>query len=369
MRARVWAGMLVLLLLGATRIVLGQDDSHHIEVVLVGGGTETGSLVDTMRELLGRLGLVPNVHAVSTIEDADKIERGSSAARVQIDLRSDKETTITATNKEGAQHVRKLHRDPSPSIAREELAHAVQTVVEAQLFPDAHHDAPDAAAPAPTPEPSETAPPPPPIVTAEPAPIAPSHDKVSPAPKSPLALDVGVIAGGAGFSDNSGPVARLGAGAALVWRKGWNPSAGVDVHYILPFDATGKEVAAHTSDLVLRTMFGLQPIQTSWLGIHAGAGVGIDVVMVDPRSGTLGASALEKGTTRVDPMISAALGADLKLVSPVVLTLRFITDFDVGDTHHYVMLSNAGEEVVFSPWHVRPAIVMGLTFTPFGKAP
>src|SRR5438309_6031692 len=116
MRSRFWAGTLVLLLLAGSRMVFGQDDGRTVEVVLVGGGRETGALVDTMRELLGRLGLVPNVHAVTTIEDAAKIERGSAAARVEIDLRSDKETTITAVNKEGAPHVRKLRRDQSPSI-------------------------------------------------------------------------------------------------------------------------------------------------------------------------------------------------------------------------------------------------------------
>ena len=38
-----------------------EDHSRNVEVVIVGSTTETGSLVDTMRELLGRLGLVPNV--------------------------------------------------------------------------------------------------------------------------------------------------------------------------------------------------------------------------------------------------------------------------------------------------------------------
>jgi hypothetical protein len=257
-----------------------------------------------------------------------------------------------------------LHRDPSSSIAREELAHAIQTVVEAQLFPDEHREKdaaplqppPDVAPPRPSPS----------VVTPEPAPTS-QRDMVPPTPKSPWALDVSVLAGGAAFSDNSGPVARLGAGIALVRRRGWSPSLGLDVHYILPFDAQGKQVTAHTSDLTFRLMTGVQLAHTSWLSVNAGAGGGVDVLMVDPTSKTYGASAIDPGTTRASPILSAALGADLAIVSPVVLTLRVVGDFDVGDTLIYRDRMNANETVL-SPWHVRPAVLLGFTFTPYGPA-
>lgn len=367
---RLWVVASVLI----ARLAFAQDNkeerSRTVEVVIVGSTNETGSLVDTIRELLGRLGLVPNVHAVGKIEDADKIVRGSAVARVEIDLRSDKETSIAFDTKQGPRR-RTLRRDPSSSIAREELAHAIQTVVEAQLFPDAEHRAPDPKPelerePEREPKPDIAPPPPPPPIVADPAPGI-QHDALPPVTKSPWAMDVSVLGGGAGFSDNSGPVARLGAGIAIVRRRGFSPSLGLDVSYMLPFDAQGKHVAAHTSDLAFRAMAGVQLAHTSWLGVHAGAGAGVDVMFVDPTSRTLGASAILPGTTRASPILSAALGADVAIVSPVVLTLRVLTDFDVGDTLHYVDRTN-NNEVILSPWHARPSVMMGFTFTPFGQA-
>lgn len=344
------------------RTTLGEpQDARTVEVILVGGGRETGSLVDTMRELLARLSLVPNVHAVTQIEDAEKIGIGTSAARLEIDLRSDKETTIVAIGKDGTPHTRTIHRDPSPAIAREELAHAIQTIAMAQLFPELHAPEQDAAAP----EPEASAPPPVIEVTPPPEVTPPQHDALPPE-KSPWALDVSVLAGGTGFSDNSGPVARVMGSVAVVRRKGLRPSLAFEVHGVFPWAMEGTQVTARASDVGLRSMAGLSFVHTSWFTLAGLAGGGVDIVTVDPSSRVLGASAIANGTTRASPILSAALGADFAIVSSVVITLRAVTDFDLGDTHHYIDRMNG--DVVFSPWHVRPALLLGLSFTPFGPA-
>jgi hypothetical protein len=339
-------------------------EPRTVEVVLVGGKGETGALVDTMRELFGRLGLVPDVRTVAVPDEVRAAPRGSVAARVEIDLRSDKDTSIVAFGRDGIPHRRTLRRDPSPSIAREELAHAIQTVVEAQVRPDA-----PATTDAPNPAPKNV-----PRVDPMPAPtglaaLAPSgdHDSVPPKVRSPVAIDVNMLAGGGGFGDNAGAVMRVGAGAAVVYRHGLSPSLGIDVHYVTPFDVSSPRVTANASDLVFRAMAGATLYRNTWLALHAGVGGGGDVLMVSARSAVLDAGAVNRQVpTFLDPVVSSMVGADIGIVPNVSVTLRFVVDVDLASNRYFLQHADGSRDVIFNPWNVRPALMLGFNFTPYG---
>ena len=345
---------------GKTALALTTSEPRAVEVVLVGGKGETGALVDTMRELLGRLGLVLDVRTVAQPDDARAPPRGSVAARVEIDLRSDKDTTIVAFGKDGIPHRRTLRRDPSLSIAREELAHAIQTVVCASLVADAvPPEAPNAQPHDPPRGDTAVAP----TGLSAPAPKI-ERDALLAKVRSPLAVDVNMLAGGGGFGDNAGAVMRVGAGAALVYRHGLSPSLGIDVHYVAPFDVSSPRVTANASDLMFRGMAGATFFRNTWFALHAGIGGGADVLMVNARSAVL--DTVNKSVpTFVDPILSSMVGADIGVVRNVSLTLRFVVDVDLA-SNRYLLDHGTSQEVIFSPWNVRPALLLGFNFTPFG---
>lgn len=335
-----------------------EERAGTVEVILIGGGNETGALVDTTRELLGRLGLSPNVHAVEQQGDADKIERGAAVARLLIDLRSEKETVITVEANDGA-HTRTLRRDPSPTIAREELAHAIQTIALAQLDVKAAPPADAGEEPiAPPPEPTHV----------ESAPTQPTRaESPSPAPsRSELALDLGASAGVAAFADNASLVARASGGIALVHRRGLPLLGAVDLTYAFPFDALGAQVTAHASDLGVRGSVGLELVRSRFVALDARVGGGFDVLWVEARSATLGMSALAPSSTRASPVLAASLGAAVAIAAPLVVTLRFVGDVDLGDTRHYT--DRLSDQIVFSPWRFRPSLVLGFALTALGPS-
>jgi hypothetical protein len=333
---------------------------RSVEVVLLGGGTDTGALVDTVRELLGRLGLVANVHAVSGDEDAARIARGASVARVVVDLRGKDETVLTTSGREDTPSRRVVRRDSSPSVAREELAHAVQGAIEAQLFVDGDRP-PKPPAPYVPPEPHDG----PVAIVIPPAP--PPRDATPPKPVvAPWGFDVTPLAGAGLFSSEAGPVAHLGGELGFAWRKSTiAPSIALSARAILPFEGEAAAVSAHANVVALRLHGGLQVLRTSWLALGVVAGAGFDVVTVEPRSRTLPPNVLSGSTTRVDPILTLGVRADFPIVSSVALTILLVGDADLV-ARSYVVRTGATNDVALEPWRIRPALLAGFSFTPFG---
>ena len=123
-----------------------------VDVTLIGGG-DVDSLVDTIHELVGRLGLTLTPHIAKTA--ADVVPAPSARVIVEIDFTAPGEIVLSVRS--DAAHAagrRRIARDGSASVVREEVADAVRSMVEAQLMAG---EAPDAG-----PAPSETAEPPPP---------------------------------------------------------------------------------------------------------------------------------------------------------------------------------------------------------------
>lgn len=337
---------------------------RSVEVILLGSGRDTGALVDTVRELLGRLRLVANVHAVSTDDDAAKIDRGTSVARVVVDLRPTSETIVVVSGREGGPSRRLVRRDASPSVAREELAHAIQGAVEAQLLVDG--DRPPEPPPVPKwddprKEPTDWGPL---VIVVPPAP-APKERPVAPAPTRSFGLDLMPLSGVGGFSNQAPPVVHIGGTISLASRKPFGPFGGVEVRGLIPFESEENAVVAHTSDWAIRGYAGLELLHFSWLSLSAFLGGGIDVLNVAPRSATLPPNVLAHGTTRVDPILAFGARAHFPIVPSVALSITLLGDVDFA-ARRYVVQRGSTEETMLEPWRFRPAILAGFTFTAFG---
>lgn len=339
-------------------------EERSVEVVLLGGGKDTGSLVDTVRELLGRLGLVVNVHAVNADDDAAKVLRGASVARIIVDLRGTDETVLTVDGREGGPARRKVRRDPSPPVAREELAHAIQSAIEAQLLIDGDR-----------PPPPPVVPPPPPVATVEsegpiavtfPPPPAPHDTKPPPPTHASWGLDVTPLGGAGLFASEVPPVAVFGGEIGFASRRGLGPSGSIGVRANLPFEAESNSVSAHGSVIALRALGGIEIVRASWIVLGAVGGVGMDVISVDPRSRTLPPNVLGSSSTRVDPILSLAVRVSFPIVSSVALTAMLGGDVDLT-ARRYVVDVGGTQDVALSPWRVRPTLLLGFTFTPFGS--
>jgi hypothetical protein len=322
---------------------------RNVEVAVAGDPEEGKLLEETMRELLARLGL-------RVVSAASEPDRSTVLARVVVLQERDNVEVVVADGRDGTVVFRRsIVRDASPSITREEIAHAVRSAVESTLLAD--ENPPVASAPPPPP------PPPPPSAT-----LAPPADRDAPRAASPFAIDAATFASAGPVGEGSGPVVRFGAGAAAAWRRGMRPSLGLSIEYALPFEAEAPLLASRANLVAARARPAIEVFRASWLAIDAGVGGGVDVFTIAPRSAVLPASALQPGTTRVDPVVSAAVTAKIALVSSVVLTVALATDVDPV-TRRYVLEDGSAREDVLSLWHVRPALALGLGFTALGDGP
>jgi hypothetical protein len=332
------------------------------DVTIIGGGSDVDSLVDTIRELMGRLGLALTAHVAKTATDVAPAP--SARVVVEIDFTPPGEIVLSVRSDTGhAPGRRRIARDGSASVVREEVADAVSSMVAAQLMSGA---APDAGAAR-----SETAEPPPPPSPAPPPALEPAPEAPPPAPRAPrpFAIDLTTFAGVGPFADDASVVGRLGGGIVLASRRGLRPSIALTGEGFLPFDSTTDGVVAHTSVGSVRAVSAIEILRLdSWLAIDVGAGFGFDVVSVDPAVPT-GASAYPR--TEADPVACASIAANFALTPGVVLTLMALGDVDLAP-HSYVVSIVTGpgtsEDPLFAPWRVRPAALVGFTFTTFGDA-
>ena len=350
-----------------------------VEVLVAGGGTDAASLDDTVRELLGRLTLVMESQSVGRIDADDasfrSTARPSLLARVGIDLRAHDVAVITIVDGRTGDVTtrRSVRRDGSPAVVREEVAHVVQAAVDPMLL--AERDRAAAAPPAPPPPPppapapaepiAEPAPAPPPPAPASDA--APARDRMAASSegRAPLALDLSTMAGAGSFASGAGAVARAGGGAALVWRRGVRPSIGLAAQYVFPFE-TGSDVAlAHVGVASFRGVVGLEVYGSSTFALDLGAGGGVDLLQVEPRSNALPADRLGPPTSRVDPIATATITGHLAIGAGTALSLMIAGDVDLASRHWVV--DGAGLPTdAFAPSRVRPLAMIGFTFTAVG---
>jgi len=330
-----------------------QDSTRTVDVTIVDGGDDADLLMDTIRELVGRLGLGVTPHRVSASE-AQSVASPPAGLGVWIDLASRYEVMTIVRN--GPTEVRrKIPRDASPAIVREEIGEAVRSAVESQLLTDA-----TPSPPVPSSAPLAPASAGPVVVEAPSAPVSSSHG---------LALDVTTVAGAGAIASNAGLVAHVGGGLVVASRRAWRPSLSVTAEYVVPFDATSSNgVNAHTSFVSLRAVAAVEVVHRSWIALDVGAGGGVDVITVSPSDGSAPPGSTVNVSQDVhtvpDPVLTARATAYVALTPGVALTLVAGSDLDLESVHYEYQGNQNGDVLV--PWRLRPVVLAGFTFTALG---
>jgi hypothetical protein len=335
-----------------------------VEVTVVGAGAEADPLVDTIRDLLGRLTLTLAPHVAASAADAPS----SPSARVVVDLDFTTPGEVGVTVRGDATHAaarQRIVRDGSASVVREEVGEAVSSMVAARLLADAKRDAGP-----PPPEPQEAPPPPPPPPAPLPEPPRAETVTTQPARDRPFAVDLTTFAGAGPLAGNVGIAGRLGGGVVFASRRGLHPSLLVEGAGVLPFGSSTDGVTVRTTLESFRAIGAIQAVRSySWLAVDVGAGFGFDVLSVDPT--TPPTAATTNPTTYTDPVACALVAANFALTPGVVLTIAVAGDVDLTPRNYVVAQGPAAAtattgDSVFAPWPVRPTALAGFTFTAFG---
>ena len=343
-----------------------------VEVLVAGGGEDGSGLEDTVRELLGRLALITENQVVGHVDPDDpsfrSTARPSMLARVGIDLQQkDVVTILIVDGRSGDIAVRRtVRRDASPAVVREEVAHVVESAIDPLLAAerDRQNTPPP---PPPTPPPAPT----PPIVNEPP----PTPDPPPPPPPppaaegSPLSLDVVTAAGAGSFASGAGVVARAGGGATLVWRRGLRPGIALSAQYVFPFECGDDTAMAHVNVVAIRALPSIEVHANRLFAFDILAGVGLDVVRVEPRTNELPSDLLGRTVTRVDPLFTAGVNTHLAISNGTSISLLLGADVDTTSRRWVVESSNAdARSTTFAPSRVRPIALLGFTFTAFGES-
>jgi len=340
--------------------------TRTLDVTLIDGGDDAGLLMDTIRELVRRLGLglVPHTVTAGVSAGDASADAGTSppaGLAVSVDLASRHEVVVIVRN--GPIEVRRtIPRDASPAIVREEISEAVRSAVESQLLAD------ETPRP-PTPAPPASPPPVAPIVVTESPSPSPSP---SPSSSRGLAVDLTTLAGAGGIADGPGPVPHVGGGFVVGSRHKWRPSVSVTGEYV--FDTSYSRVpsvTSHASLVSLRALPALEVVHGSWIALDIGAGAGIDMIAVNAStSGAAIGSTTIKALpvpSKVDPVLTARATVYVALAPGVALTVVAGGDVDLATPRHYFIVDGAQDPDVFVPWRVRPVVLAGFTFTAAGS--
>ncbi len=355
-----------------------------VEVLIAAGDEGASDLDDTVRELLARLTLVMDSKVVPRLDPDDptfrSFSRPSLLARVGIDLRArDVASVIIADARTGEITARRsVRRDRPPAVVREEIAHVVQAAVDPILLAERDRAASAlavSAAPPPIPPPPAAAPAPPAVVSpgvleTPGADVAPAGDAAAARPtartRSPLALDVTLMAGAGTFGAGAGVVGRAGFGAALVWRRGLRPSIGIGGHYMLPFEAGDRIAVAQVTAGALRAETAIEAYRGGSFAVDVGAGGGVDVLGVEARSDVLPADRLGRPSTRVDPVLTGTVKGHLAVGAGLTLALALALDVDLASPR-WVTEREGTRADVFAPSRLRPLALLGFSFTGAGE--
>ena len=350
---------------------------RNVELSIV--GAVDAELEDTVRELLGRLGIRL---AAGTAQGMDE-----ELARVEIDLSATSDARVLVIDARTGAVVlrRRVPRNPSAAIFRDEIAHAVDEAIQSELLVDQDRVAGAPAVPSPSPPAPEgaTAAPAPPAPTEEPMPPPPPPPATPPAApdqelrdvaprltrrRVPLALDVTTLAGAGPYAQRSYVVPRVEGGAIVAFRR-WllHPSVGMTVAYLPQFGPSSPGLSYHATVLALRAMPGIEVLHTSRLAVGFGAGGGVDMLTVTPAAGAqFPSSTIGSPTTRFDPILSAAITGHVAIAQGAAFTATATCDFDLV-SRSYVEQDGPGQKPIFVPWLARPMLLAGFTFTALGE--
>lgn len=339
---------------------LAEEVPRNVEITIIGGGPEASSLEATLQELLTRVQL-KSIHAPAAAYE-------SLLSRVTIDLSQPTVANVAVIDaRDGTVVMRRdIARDPNPSVAREEIAHAVQSAVEAELLKRESR-------PAPAPEPVNAPVPAPrdPVPAPSPSPALATSPAESPPPKpsspSSLTLDVALFAAAGPIAKSSGVAPRVGGGVSVALASSsLRPSLTLLGSYAPPFETGTEVVRARASFGSVRAIPAIEILRTTSIALDWGVGGGFDVLTVTPQSDVLPSARLGSSSTHVDVIATSLLTLRADIVSNVFFFASAGVEVDAL-TRPYVAQRGSQNEEIFAPWSVRPMLALGFAFTAVGR--
>lgn len=330
------------------------EAARVVEIRVDGDEAALSQVRVTARELLLRLGVVPDVRASD--EPASDVEATVPLAIARIDLRDLAAPSIEI--EDGRSHEPLTRRELSDVSSLETAVEAALHVLYLSLESMGELEPPPAApVPAPAPVKPEPAPPPPP----KPAP-APAKASVS---RSPFALDFGAL-----LRLSSLGSSRIvpGGGVALEPRiDSGGLHAGVLLSSVLhaqselDFDQGRAELrpfqlrATPTLDLRL---------SDSASGCF-GLGLGLDAFLLSPRSDPKNGRAVS-ARTALDPIATALIGARMPISKRVTLGALASLDLDLEPSRFVARQGSENSSILALP-RVRGGFTLALWFTAVGR--
>ena len=168
--------------------------------------------------------------------------------------------------------------------------------------------------------------------------------------ESEVAATVGVIAWG------ELPVGRWRPGVLL--NLGWNSPMRLRSSL---FELSSQAVSA-------RLMPTFQVARLGRVHCAVALGAGFDLFINSLRSTEIPGNRIPPGRVDVSPVLSAGFLSRIELTSGVSLMLGVTGDLDLMPKR-FVTEVGGSREVLFEPWRVRPAVLVGLTFGNPGVRP
>lgn len=343
-----------------------------VQIVVTGEAHTTSELEQLVRELVAELPVQLEWSSSRAIDPRQVLARRADDRRVLVrawvDLSDGKRAKIYVANGESERFIVRFVPEPSgyDAVAREALGQIVESSIAAFVARDdagiSRADAVQKVADEDPASVSVIAPPPPQNVREMPR---PPSVRAAPSPR----LDLGLAYQGALLDSSKtlqhGGALILGAsfataasGPSFVLRA----SVGYQAKARLENEKIGLDLSAETARLAA----GLEGDATRHLALGALLGGGLDVVSVEPvaRSAATRAHAMARN---VEPFLSLMGTARLRLTSGFALLLALGTELDLSRPA-YGIEGASGLTPVFTPWVVRPTVVLGLV-TDFGGRP
>jgi hypothetical protein len=344
-----------------------------VSVSVAGSAADADRLDAALRELLGRLGATLSLQRVDDIDHAASRPAISAVAWVGIDLTAaDRAVVTVVAAAAGAPALwRVLERNGSRQILIEQTAHVVHTALESVLSaqPDRDPSPPPPAGPPPM-----EAPRPPVAPATQPAPPGPSP---APLPTRPPAtdqpararwgMDAAALLGGHGIADNAGVVFGAAAALAAGYRHGpWRLGGWLTAEYRVPFDIDDSEASPRAQAIALRSFPTIGLFQTRQVALELGVGGGIDIFTVDHRVEDAQGRGSSQSSTKLAPIVTTMLVLHLGVVDNV----QFVTlaGIDIDPSRPQLEVRHDLPEQA-KPWVVRPALMLGVSFTMVGTEP
>ncbi|HEY3816099.1 MAG TPA: hypothetical protein VGL81_02955 [Polyangiaceae bacterium] len=336
---------------GAGDDASAEHGADFVDVAVAAQPEEAAALLDTLRELLSRLGL--GVRATTgdgppwTRLDAPPDTAGERA-RVWIDARDPAAVSVdVCALREGPAPPilhRSVPRDGSSAVVVDTVGHVVEATLESALL-----------------EPLPRVPPPPLLLPAPPDHVPAVAAPIPALRHGGLALDGAAFVDGAAVAPRSG--VTLGGGGAVIVSAGpipWRPSLWMGASFQTPFDVPGPGATLETSVSSFRAIPSVELVRFRTLQLDFGAGGGADVFHDTPRDVRSPFQSSSRPQTHVSPLVAGQLLARLRLGPSARLLVGLDLDWDPQHRHYDVLDRFGNASAVLQPLSVRTGALVGI---------